>query len=1082
MPDTPQDSPSPAAWLRDDAPRLGPDDEFGVEPVVGRLVGLLRRAEPPFTLSLSGPWGLGKTTIAKELVHRLIAAGIPACSVDLWTEDVGQLRHTLVIEVAAAIDASVNKDAVRETVARNIDRITRIAESRQLPAEVAFGHNDIVSGAMPTWYVRLIGFALGSMATAMVLAMLLDRSLIPLVSAIFIPFATFVAVRSGLFVRITNRNEVEQPAEAHVALHKLFRGYVAAPTGKVEPVLVVVDNLDRLDAEDALAALREIRSFVEIDRSRCVFVIPVDRKAFIRELTKRLPGSAADYLEKFFNLDVALAQPETVDLRDWGRRLLGQVLDGEPVPASQFFEVAHQLIVAAKGSPRGVKRIVNGVSTRYRLLEPSRRSAFSLSQYVLIEGLVHRFPTALESISREPLRFAQTLEEMSSAQPPALADLAWLLPEDNKQTRSELHTYLLAFGKVTVAASAISELLSARSDRFWRGVPEPKRLLDALLAGSADRFRKAIRQLTAGDQDLALSRVAQWVGDQVRNGYTQDAISALNAAASVVPSDAKYLSSLRIDAQEALLSVAAADGLERLTDEAVSLVFGSSATDRRANALWNSAVKSLSAEELADEAQSRLMAVVITGARFASQDERRAAQVTLKDIPDELLEPLYDLKVVDLIDRDTSDYYAEALGGWDISAEDQDEFLLALERLETAIEVGWSNIELLGNAIARAAEQSRRVDQLTRPQRDFIERLTFAAGTTKTSGDTLATALVQREADQPWAIGTGISLTITDESRPTISAAVGAFLMSSDEFESLLITFRSELRENPYIDIEQALTRRWSASGDEPALQAALRFRRRAVTIDFGSILDAVADGPFSSRLNELLRHRSRLVPSELRDLVRSVSARLATLDPSHITTAEMDEALMSVAKLRISIQPLVSAIEQRSTSADQSELIALGRAARVIGEAHKRSAPALSSAIAGRSRELGFVPFTAADWIIGLGHAIGDNGALIRALANRIREPSTQWSNVESTLENVRTLLRDDGQIYCALVSRAANASVSCDDARLVLRIAKKWTKPVGDLLSTANSDLAQLRARCPELIRPIGSLRGRRRQTNTR
>lgn len=113
-------------WLRDEPLDLRKDDQFGVDQLVDRLVGLLARAKPPFTLSLSGAWGVGKSTVADAIVARLKERKVRAVKIDAWTQDVAQLRRSVVIEVGAALKAG--SDADRKALAEELDeaRATRI--------------------------------------------------------------------------------------------------------------------------------------------------------------------------------------------------------------------------------------------------------------------------------------------------------------------------------------------------------------------------------------------------------------------------------------------------------------------------------------------------------------------------------------------------------------------------------------------------------------------------------------------------------------------------------------------------------------------------------------------------------------------------------------------------------------------------------------------------------------------------------------------------------------------------------------------------------------------------------------------
>jgi hypothetical protein len=62
----------PVSLLKDDEP-LDPDgnpigpDHFGTGDVAERFARVIAKIEPPYTISLSGSWGVGKTWLTKRL-------------------------------------------------------------------------------------------------------------------------------------------------------------------------------------------------------------------------------------------------------------------------------------------------------------------------------------------------------------------------------------------------------------------------------------------------------------------------------------------------------------------------------------------------------------------------------------------------------------------------------------------------------------------------------------------------------------------------------------------------------------------------------------------------------------------------------------------------------------------------------------------------------------------------------------------------------------------------------------------------------------------------------------------------------
>lgn len=84
-------------------------DRFGSLDVAKGLADVIEKVEPPFTISISGSWGVGKTTLAKQLRARLEAhvphaARVRCVEIDLWAEDIADLRRRVALEVAVELE------------------------------------------------------------------------------------------------------------------------------------------------------------------------------------------------------------------------------------------------------------------------------------------------------------------------------------------------------------------------------------------------------------------------------------------------------------------------------------------------------------------------------------------------------------------------------------------------------------------------------------------------------------------------------------------------------------------------------------------------------------------------------------------------------------------------------------------------------------------------------------------------------------------------------------------------------------------------------------------------------------------
>jgi hypothetical protein len=662
-------------WLREEAPEFesDKDDAFGVLEIVGRLAPLLAAAEPPFTLALSGSWGAGKTTIARELKKHLTELSVPHCSIDLWTEDIAQLRRALAIEVGAAIDSSANKEAVRLEIARKIDEASRVATAKQVPPEIALSKMALKDEKHAAYGVAVIAMLIFA-TLFLIYALVRDRDLLGTATAIFLPVATFTAIRSGLVVHVSNATSTTQPAEAAIAAQEEFRRIVAAPTGTTNmPVLVIVDNLDRLPSSDARLALREIRSFMEIPRSRCVFLVPIDRVAFIHSIQEHLQGEARDYLEKFFNLDIAITQPEPNDLRDWARQLLQDVLGPEEIQDQQFYDVAQLIVLGAGGSPRAIKRLVNAVSTRFQMLAPERRKNLSLTQLAFVEALVVRFPILIETLVREARHFVDLRDSVLQFPDRVFSreDLSWLgSAGQDDGLREEFARFLTANSDVPLSVDQLRDILSARVDRFWIGVPEPAKVVDALGNGDAGAISAILRDLDAATRARTIESMADWISKSSRSRYFRDVITATNALAQLLNEEPLHAQDVRVAAQRALTATSPSEGLARLTTAAVALVFSGLPGTGRAPALWRAAVQGLSDASLGSDGQETLTFCVKQGAPHVAGSERREAQRTLAKLPAAVVGALFEAPIDgELVNLDVADAIAGPLSQWDITAD-----------------------------------------------------------------------------------------------------------------------------------------------------------------------------------------------------------------------------------------------------------------------------------------------------------------------------------------------------------------------------------------------------------------------------
>lgn len=154
-------------WRRDDLPDLSkPDqDAFAVRDLVAGLADLVRQAQPPFVVSISGAWGVGKSTVADNIRRILEGEGGLVAYVDAWTTDLENLRRTLIIETGAALRGRPpeRRGPDREAIAVALDVAMRNETSRTESGLRQATLRDVLGALVRTpllWLLAAVGAAL----------------------------------------------------------------------------------------------------------------------------------------------------------------------------------------------------------------------------------------------------------------------------------------------------------------------------------------------------------------------------------------------------------------------------------------------------------------------------------------------------------------------------------------------------------------------------------------------------------------------------------------------------------------------------------------------------------------------------------------------------------------------------------------------------------------------------------------------------------------------------------------------------------------------------------------------------------
>jgi hypothetical protein len=1052
----------------------GEPDEFAVLNLVERLAAQIETTEVPFAISLSGDWGIGKSTIAYAVVERMRADGFAACYVDAWSSDSESLRHRLVIEVGAQM---LGGDKHKERVAKFLDRSIGITTSTQTLAspELRLFRRPLEQTPVLLTVAALI--ALTGFVTWLIAN---DKALTPFL----VPVGSFLAAGlaflffgSGLVFQVPSESSTKAPATEEVELSRRFEQIVAGnlpkelspPSKTPTRVLIVVDNLDRLQGDEALRVLASMRALMEISASsRCAFLVPVDRRALARHLRTSLADedrpeeTANDYLEKLFNLDMPLTQPELFDVRGFAANLAARLFpDAEN--ASYLGQIATS---AAPGSPRAVQRILNGAANRWRILNQEA----NLAHLVLIEGLIERYPNALKELVGDTRRLDVARDLATDAMTEEQREHAGrvLLPSADSSARClTLAEYLRANAEIRPTEAEVLTALSLREDRFWRGISSAEPIWSALQVGDAEGLQSALADRE--DAETALERAIEFLEKRSMQ-YSRDAMLNINAIAPVVKTYEGLAKKHRRIALDAL-GRARLDEVQALRREAGEQILLDPETQ-----IGRLAVAHL--VELATEAaEIGGPGIVVFLLRQVSDhlDPGQLATVrsSVATYTDEEVAVLFDAPVAtSLIEEELGQKYVTRLAdAWTVdSPQDlQGEARLAAERLSAAQTGGWRHPELL----ARIAETART--QLARGiarNPDSTEVLAAVVDLLRSSPDPVAIDALAGELAAYGYHGLAIRLEVQDpivreQVRSHLDAALAT--LPIDEVRPLVTEHEGDLGRvgSQYLDV---LADRWLASDDADALELRLDIGEAS------SLVDRLSGQPPPA----LLKRGAALVRAlqlhgQEEALVHLIA--VAANGVEQTLTPPMDglgEFIGAIRSIDTDATPISKALASRANSADANSFRPLLTSAEDAFTADRTLAKAAADGLAVKAVAMGIATLGEAKSLVVMTHGARDAG---RALAGAMRTVNSA-TEIVAQVSPVRGLLNSHSQIRLAMVELASQGpmSTAIEEVRILLKEADLWKKPKDPSERNRHDQLLEDIARThPSLAKRVSQLKVR-------
>jgi hypothetical protein len=365
------------------------------------------------TIGLFGKWGTGKSTIIKLLKDE----GVTDATIvefDCWKYEKDSLRRQLLLQIAK--DLKLNKGfiddlekefyfSISEKVSEKLG-ISWAHVCRLFIYALAFGGAIfyVAYSISPDPINHLKTFFSVSGALGLAIGVIIDK------------FMTDDLKKIIMISPVTaTKNQMDSAELFEASFVKVIK------RAKAKKIIIVIDNLDRVDSNVATEVLSTLKTFLEIredklDKKKVIFLVPCDFDAI-----KRAAPSAElahEFLRKIFN--IALWTPEFIsaDIRGF---IKNQIKDTGDISSLLDDEDVILVIETAFGnSPREIKQFLNN----------------------LVSSIVVASNTEVKEIIEENIAYLAKIQVLIQKYPEAYQALKqyWYAPESISTTYADLET------------------------------------------------------------------------------------------------------------------------------------------------------------------------------------------------------------------------------------------------------------------------------------------------------------------------------------------------------------------------------------------------------------------------------------------------------------------------------------------------------------------------------------------------------------------------------------------------------------------------------------------------------------------
>ena len=402
-------------------------DSFGHHHFAQLLTEYVESYEPPYSIGILGPWGVGKSSI-KSLYERGLeesksrSRDTRTISFNAWRFGGENLKRALIAHVYTELggDREALEDALFRQINRSVDETIGKAEIlKKFGLRLLWAASQLFMVAVLTYgTVQLFissEFIEGDTQKAAIVTVIL---------AVFGGLSKFF-LQDNFDPKewVRNITKIDLPFTGIEQYQSLLLDKIDSLPKEWNRLVIFVDDLDRLPQEEMVQGIEAIRAFLELNSRNnqdygIIFVISCDEDKVAEALRERLGSStetklsrreAKAYLDRIFQFRIEVPPPPKLDMRKFAFEKLDSIapnLKGELASSGSNLEtIVERLIHSEVKNPRAALQTINSFYQSWCLAGIRETETRGEEAGGLSVGAVRNHPVSLAALTTLKVNF-----------------------------------------------------------------------------------------------------------------------------------------------------------------------------------------------------------------------------------------------------------------------------------------------------------------------------------------------------------------------------------------------------------------------------------------------------------------------------------------------------------------------------------------------------------------------------------------------------------------------------------------------------------------------------------------------------